>query len=110
MYSWKIRHGQSVERIAPTHRFSFEALNEGFGKQFWKFNYTKQLGDIHCPTLILVGEEDWVTDPKYSKEMVALIANSTLHVFKKADHAMESDLPDLFFDAIINSILSHNEA
>lgn len=104
MYSWKIRNNLPVERVAPTHRFSFEALNEGFGKKLWKFDYTNQLCDIQCPTLILVGEDDWVTDAKYSKEMAALISNSTLHVFKNADHAMESDVPDLFFNAIINFI------
>ena len=108
MYSWMIRHNEPVHRIAPTHRFSFEALNEGFGKQFGKFNYIKQLGDIHCPTLILVGEEDWVTDPKYSEEMAALIPNSTLHVLKNSDHAMEFDVADLFFNTIINFILRHN--
>ena len=104
MYSWKRRNNLPVKRIEPTHRFSFEALNEGFRKKLWKFDYTRQLCDIQCPTLILVGEEDWVTDPKYSKEMAALISNSTLHVFKNADHAMESDVPDLFFNSIINFI------
>lgn len=108
MYSWKVRHNEPVKRTTATHRFSFEALNEGFSKQFLKFDYIKQLCDIHCPTLILVGEEDWVTDPKYSKKMATLIADSTLHVFKNADHAMESDVPDLFFNTIISFILSHN--
>ena len=68
MYSWKIRHHQAVERIAPTYRFCYEAANEGFRNHFWKFDYTHQLCNIHCPTLILVGEEDWICDPKCSKK------------------------------------------
>ncbi len=104
MYSWKIRHHQVVERIAPRHRFCYEALNEGFRNHFWKFDYTHQLCNIHCPTLILAGEEDWICDPKYSKKMAGLIPNSCLQVFKNADHALESDVPDLFFNAITTFI------
>ena len=66
LYSWKIRHHQVVERIAPMHRFCYEAVNEGFRNHFWKFDYTHQLCNIHCPTLILVCEEDWICDPKCS--------------------------------------------
>ena len=74
----KIRHHQALERIAPTHRFCYEAANEGFRNHFWKFDYTHQLCNIHYPTLILVSEEDWICDPKYSKTMASLIPNSRL--------------------------------
>lgn len=106
MYSWKKRNNLTVHQITPSQRFSFEALNEGFRTQFGKFNYTEQLNTIQCPTLILVGEEDWVTDPMYSKKMASLIPNSEFHIFKNADHAMELDVPDLFFNAITNFILA----
>lgn len=105
MYSWKKRNNIPVQQTPPSERFSFEAVNEGFGKQFGKFNYTKQLPNIVCPTLILVGKEDWITDPKYSKKMAVLIPDSTLHVFENADHALETDVADLFFSAITNFIL-----
>jgi proline iminopeptidase len=71
MYSWKERNNPPVHQVTPSQRFSFEALNEGFRTQFGKFNYTKQLNNIQCPTLILVGEDDWITDPMYSKKMAA---------------------------------------
>jgi proline iminopeptidase len=104
MYSWKTRNNQSVNRPTPSLPFAFEPLNEGFKHQFWEFDYTKELKNITCPTLILVGGEDWVTDPMYSKKMAALIPLSKLHVFERADHAMETDVPDLFFNSIINFI------
>lgn len=100
MYSWKIRNNQPIADSQPTHRLSFEALNEGFKNNFWEFNYTKQLDSIHCNTLILVGEEDWITDPKYSKEMATQIPNNILHIFKNSDHSMDTDVPDLFFGSI----------
>lgn len=105
MYSWKKRNEQPIDRPESTHRFSFEALNEGFSNQFSLFDYTCQLNDIQCPTLILVGQEDWITDPIYSKEMAEKIPNSALHIFKNSDHAMESDVPELFFNTIINFII-----
>lgn len=104
LYSWKKRNNQIVTRIAPTHRFSFEALNEGFGKEFGRFNYIRQLCNIKCPTLILVGEEDWITDPQYSQSMAELISDSQIHCFKQADHALESDVPDFFFSTIMRFI------
>lgn len=100
MYSWKKRNKQIVNRIESTHRFSFEALNQGFANQFGYFNYVNDLKILFCPTLILVGEEDWITDPIYSREMSEKIPNSSLKVFQKADHAMESDVPEQYFDTI----------
>ena len=100
LYSWKKRNQQQIERPESAYRFSFESLNEGFRTQFGRFDYTGQLAHIQCPTLILVGEKDWITDPKYSIAMAEKIPNSVLHIFKDADHAMESDVPDLFFSTI----------
>ena len=42
--------------------------------------------------------------PNAQKKMASLIPNSRLHVFKNADHALESDVPDLFFNAIATFI------
>ncbi len=102
MYSWRKRNQQIVNRLAPTHRFTYEALNEGFATQFGHFDYRNQLKNLLCQTLILVGEEDWITDPMYSKEMAEKISNSTLHIFPNSDHAMESDVPELYFNTIVN--------
>ena len=102
MYSWKTRNNSGINRLEPQYPFAFEPLNEGFKNHLWKFDYTQQLKSIKCPTLILVGEEDWITDPIYSQEMASSIPSSLLHVFKNADHAMELDVPDLFFNTIGN--------
>jgi proline iminopeptidase len=101
LYSWKKRNHLTTSTSLPALRFSFDAANEGFGKKFGKFNYTAQLSEIFCPTLILVGEEDWITNLEGSQKMAALISNSTLDVFKHADHAMELDVPELFFGRIM---------
>lgn len=100
MYSWKTRHQESVSKPSPTQRFSFEALNAGFKNKFGQFDHRKTLKTIDTPTLILVGEEDWITDPIYSKEMAEKIPKAQFHCFEHADHAMELDVPDLFFSTI----------
>ncbi|MBL7479554.1 alpha/beta fold hydrolase [Legionella bononiensis] len=99
-YSWKIRHNEPVSRPAPIYPYSFDALNEGFRSNIWKFNYLDKLSDITCTTLVLVGEEDWITSPVYSIQMANAIPNSSLKIFEKSDHSMESDVPERFFGAI----------
>jgi proline iminopeptidase len=100
MYSWKKRNNQVINRIEPTHRFSFEALNQGFSNQFGYFNYSNDLKNLRCSTLILAGEDDWITDPVYSQEMANKIPNSIIKIFANADHAMESDVPEQYFQSI----------
>lgn len=102
LYSWKVRHKLVSKRPKPRYPFSYHSLNEGFAHQLWKFDYTKQLHQILCPTLILVGEEDWVTDPLYSRRMAELIPNAELQVFKNADHLLEIDVPELYFQRILD--------
>lgn len=99
-YSWKKRNNKSVSRPKPIYPFAFEPLNEAFRTKFWEFNFVDLLVDIKCPTLILVGEDDWITDPIYSKQMAEKIPNSILKIFQKSDHSMESDTPEQFFGAI----------
>jgi proline iminopeptidase len=99
-YSWKKRHNEPVNRPKPIYPYSFNALNEGFRSQVWQFDFTDELTNITCPTLILVGAEDWITSPIYSKQLANGIPNSSLMIFEKSDHSMESDVPEHFFGAI----------
>ncbi|MBI2785344.1 MAG: alpha/beta fold hydrolase [Legionella longbeachae] len=106
-YSWKKRHNEPVNRPQPIYPYAFEPLNEGFRTKFWNFNFVEQLHTIQCSTLILVGDEDWITDPKHSKLMAEKIPNSILKIFEKSDHSMESDVPEQFFN-IIRQFVAQN--
>lgn len=103
-YSYKKRQGEPVNRPAPDYPASSQPLNQGFGKFLRTFNYADRLHEVQCATLILVGDEDWITDKKYSQQMAARIPRSRLIIFPKSDHSMESDVPELFFGAIRNFI------
>jgi len=61
---------------------------------------TPLLSTIHCPTLILVGEEDTLTPPALSEEMHRAIAGSELIVVPGAGHLSSFEQPDAFNSAL----------
>jgi len=61
---------------------------------------TPLMSTIHCPTLILVGEEDTLTPPALSEEMHRAIAGSELVVVPGAGHLSSFEQPDAFNSAL----------
>jgi pimeloyl-ACP methyl ester carboxylesterase len=61
---------------------------------------TPLLSSIHCPTLILVGEEDAVTPPAVADEMHRSIHGSELTVIPGAGHLSNVEQPELFNSAL----------
>ncbi|GBC59474.1 lysophospholipase [Desulfonema ishimotonii] len=57
--------------------------------------FTKELGKIACPTLILNGEYDCLT-PRWAHEVMRLnISNSRLMIMQKVCHAFTIEIPDI---------------
>lgn len=100
LYSYRVRHNQPVSRPQPDYPVSHEVFNHGFKTFISSFDFTKDLHKIQCNTLILVGDEDWITDKKYSIQISEAIKESQLIIFPKADHSLESDVPEQFFAEI----------
>jgi 3-oxoadipate enol-lactonase len=67
---------------------------------------TSLLRTIHCPTLVLVGEEDGLTPPALSEEMHHAIAGSELVVVPQAGHLSSFEQPDAF-NAALARFLTH---
>ena len=67
---------------------------------------TPLLSTIHCPTLIVVGEEDTLTPPALSEEMHKGIAGSELVVIPGAGHLSSLEQPDAFNSALA-AFLTH---
>ena len=61
---------------------------------------TPLLSSIHCPTLILVGEEDSVTPPPLSEEMQRRIGGAELAIIPGAGHLSNLEQPSAFNDAV----------
>lgn len=67
---------------------------------------TPQLSSIHCPTLILVGEEDTLTPLAMSQDLQRAISGSTLEVIPKAGHLASLEQPRTF-NAELAQFLDH---
>lgn len=55
-------------------------------RSLWNWKAGTRLKDIRVPTLIMVGEEDVMTPPRFSQLLHEEISNSTLVVFESASH------------------------
>jgi pimeloyl-ACP methyl ester carboxylesterase len=67
---------------------------------------TPQLQSIHCPALIVVGEEDTLTPPAMSRDLQRGIAGSELAVIRKAGHLASLEQPAAF-NAELARFLDH---
>jgi proline iminopeptidase len=99
-YSYKKKQGEAVTREKPEYPFAYEPLNQGFRDFLHNFDYEDRLHEINCNTLILVGEEDWITAQKHSEVMASKIPLNQFISFPKAGHSLELDVPENFFRAI----------
>lgn len=61
---------------------------------------TPLLSAIHCPTLVVVGEEDTLTPPAVSLDLHARIAGAELAVIPGAGHMSNLEQPALFNQAL----------
>jgi proline iminopeptidase len=58
------------------------------------------LGAITAPTLILLGEDDFICPPSRAKIMRERIPDSELVVFERSGHFAHAEEPEAFFDAV----------
>lgn len=77
-----------------------EAIAGGIRALMSRPDSTPLLRTIHCPTLIVVGEEDTLTPPALSEEMHRAIAGSTLMVIPGAGHLSSFEQPAAFNSAL----------
>ncbi|MBA2711688.1 MAG: alpha/beta fold hydrolase [Tatlockia sp.] len=99
-YSYKKRQGEKQTKPKPECPFAYEPLNRGFGDFLHTFDFENELYKIKSETLVLVGEEDWITAKEHSELIAKKITGSKLHIFPRADHNLEFDVPDEFFGEI----------
>jgi proline iminopeptidase len=79
---------------------NFEQLNIGFSGFLRSFDFTSELAEIACPTLVIGGAHDWICAPNHSREIAELIPRAHLKIFRNSSHAVASDEPDAFQNAV----------
>lgn len=67
-----------------------------------QYNYNEELGRIHCPTLIIVGDQDVTTPPGGSVRISRLIAGSRLIIFKDCGHVSYVEQPEVFSKTVLD--------
>ena len=63
---------------------------------------TDLLAQIHCPTLILAGEEDGIVPPADAAFMAERIPNARLVTIRRAAHLANMERPEAFNRALVN--------
>jgi 3-oxoadipate enol-lactonase len=75
---------------------------------FTTYNITDQLGQISCPTLIVVGEEDAIKGRKMAQIMVERISQAEYVVVPGAGHALCLDKPEPLNTLLLGFALKHS--
>lgn len=71
------------------------------------YNVTPRLGEIRTPTLIFVGNDDFICPPSQAGIMHERIQNSELHVFEKSGHMPYAEQAEEFFSVFRNWLRRH---
>ena len=73
-------------------------------KSFHKINFTSELKNIKCPTLVMVGEKDIIKLPHYSKVIADSIPNSEYITIPDAGHVVIMEKPGAVNTALFGFI------
>ena len=96
-----------VERVRSlTLANSAEAIAGALAALMTRPDSTPLLGTIHCPTLILVGNQDTVTPPALSEELHRAIGGSELAIIEGAGHLSSIEQPAAF-NSVLARFLEH---
>jgi proline iminopeptidase len=88
-------------------RYSGGAFSHAFSRCLPVYNVLDRLSEIHVPTLILVGQDDWITPPAQSAERIhTAIPNSKLVIFEGSGHFPFIEEHDTFVK-VVNEWLTH---
>ena len=79
---------------------NFEQLNLGFGGFLRTFDFTDQLHEIQCPTLVLAGEHDWICPPNHARLIAERVPRAHLKVFARSAHSISADEPESYLAAV----------
>lgn len=100
------------EALLPISHDNFARLNlASFVKlmdAFISYHITEQLGEISCPTLIIVGEDDQIKGRKLAEMMVERIPQAEYLVVPGAGHALCLDKPDPLNTMLLGFVLKHS--
>ncbi|SDD33648.1 alpha/beta fold hydrolase [Auraticoccus monumenti] len=87
---------EAVERKARATRYHYATHNAAFGQNMPGYDLTGRLGEIRCPTLVVVGRHDWRTPVPASQAIADGIPGAELVVFEHSGHSPQLEEPEEF--------------
>lgn len=73
-----------------------------------RYDLHERLGAIRVPTLVVVGESDWLCAPQCSRAIAAGIAGAELVIIPEAGHFSFGEQPERFTDAVRNFLMTES--
>ena len=73
------------------------------------FGSSSRLGELDCPTLVVVGEEDILFPIEFSRQLVQGIRGAELVVLKKTGHGLLIESPDAVARAMLDFLIKQEE-
>jgi len=95
---------EATERKARATTYHYATHNAAFGVNMPAYDLTGRLGEITCPTLVVVGRHDWRTPVSASEDIARRIPNAELVVFEESGHSPQLEEPERF-QAVVRDFL-----
>jgi proline iminopeptidase len=89
-------HMDVPPRITSLSSANIEVMQYFFGTLAPLYNVVEKLPGIAAPTLVIVGQYDWVTPPRASRAIVRGIPNAKMVEFAESGHFPFSEEPEKF--------------
>ena len=89
-----------LPEVLPLSGVELEVSNQFWSRQAAAYDVRPALAGIAMPTLVLVGDFDWITPAAASKEIAATIPGAELVEIPGAGHFPSSERPDEFIAAV----------
>jgi proline iminopeptidase len=93
-------HADVPGRLFPLSPPSVDVMRAFFGEQSARYDLRPRLAEIGVPTLVIVGDHDWVCPPGASRTLAAGIPGARLVVLPGVGHFPFSEEPAWFHDAV----------
>lgn len=100
LYSISFKPGMPTPSIV----FNIALANLGFSQFLKTFDYRPKLSEVTCQTLIMSGDDDWISDKKQAKTLHHGITKSTLVEYPNCGHMIWIDQWDWFLQDLIQFI------
>ncbi len=90
----RLERPELINRVSKIVLAGKPAVQEAMWEMVAGLNVYDRLGEVQCPTLVLVGEQDPSTPPAIAAEMAEAIAGARLTVLPGASHMLPLETPD----------------